>query len=190
MIPSAIPVPDGIPLPYHSEVRGTSSGYIGLVRGTGNPLSSFAAVYWHGGIDFFAGADAGRDWDISPGSRRRMIFLQKCVRWAWAAFAFQRQMADQYQVRGPFRAILGVADTAGSVLGHFGAGWSEPDNFQSTVALEQQVLLLEDLSELPDETGIKEMAIRFGTRLDLAFGGRGKRHLDRIGPEAGQLNLR
>src|SRR6266705_1315183 len=85
VIPKAVPVPDGSELPYHSEVRGTSSGYIGLFRGNDGRLPSFDAGCWHGGVDFFAGVEASRDWNISPGSPRRVIFLQKCVRWVWAA---------------------------------------------------------------------------------------------------------
>lgn len=190
VIPRAVTVPDGSELPYHSQVRGTSSGYIGLINGNDGRLASFDAVYWHGGVDFFAGVDGGWEREISTGSRRRVIYLQKCVRWVWAAFAFQRQIVDKYQVAGPFRAILSVADTAGAVLGHLGAGWPEPTAFDSPMALEQHVMLFEDLAEWPDEAGVKEMAIRFGARLDLAFGGTGIRHLDRTGPESGQFNLR
>jgi hypothetical protein len=46
------------------------------------------------------------------------------------------------------------------------------------------VLFLDDLDVWPDETGIQDIVIHFGARLDLAFGGGGKRHLDRTGPEA------
>ena len=35
-----------------------------------------------------------------------------------------------------------------------------------------------------------ELALRFGARLDLAFGGPGERHLDRAGPEQGRFNPR
>ena len=85
-----------------------------------------------------------------------MIFLHQCVAWIWAAFAFQRQIADQFQVPGPFRAIVGLADTAGAVLSAFGAGWPEPTLYDAPEALEQQVLLFEDLTEWPDEAGVKE----------------------------------
>lgn len=190
VIPRTVAVPNGSELPYHSNVRGTSSGYIGFFNGDDGRFRSFDAVYWHGGIDFFAGADAGWKREIAPDSYRRVIDLQKCLRWAWAALAFQRQVVDQYQVVGPFRAILGVADTAGAFLRHFDAGWLEPDDFDQSTALEDHVLLHEDLDEWPDETGIKDMVIHFGVLLDLAFGGNGKRHLDGTGPETGQLNLR
>jgi hypothetical protein len=59
VIPAAVTLPGGYPLPYHNEVRGTSSGYIGLVSGDDGRLRRFDAVYWHGGVDFFAGDDAG-----------------------------------------------------------------------------------------------------------------------------------
>jgi hypothetical protein len=110
--------------------------------------------------------------------------------WAWAAFSLQRQIVDQYQLSGPFRAVLGVADTSGAVLGHFGADWREPEAFDDSRALEHRVLLLVDLTDWPDEAGVRDMAIRFGARLDLAFGGNGRRHLDHTGPRAGQLNFR
>jgi hypothetical protein len=190
VIPAAVTLPGGYPLPYHNEVRGTSSGYIGLVSGDDGRLRRFDAVYWHGGVDFFAGDDAGLKTEISPGSCRKVIYLQKCMRWAWAALAFQRQIIHQYHVAGPFRVIFGVADTAGAVLRHFAAGWSEANYLDQSTALEDHVLFLDDLDVWPDETGIQDIVIHFGARLDLAFGGGGKRHLDRTGPEAGQLNLR
>jgi hypothetical protein len=43
------------------------------------------------------------------------------------------------------------------------------------------VLLLENLPEWPDAAGVEAVALRFGARLDLAFGGSGERHLDRTG---------
>ena len=119
-----------------------------------------------------------------------MIFLQGCLRWAWAAFAFERQIVDQYRM-DLFRAIVGVADTADAFLRDLGAGWTDqPDGFDQPRAFEDHMLLLEDLDEWPDDAGIKDMVTRFGARLDLAFCGNGKRHLDRTGPEEGQLNLR
>lgn len=35
----------------------------------------------------------------------------------------------------------------------------------------------EDLETWPDEKGVEELALRFGARIDLAFGGNGTRHL-------------
>lgn len=189
VIPRAVALPNGRELPYHSGMRGTSGGYVGFMRGDGR-WRSFDAVYWHGGVDFFAGVEGGIERQTSDNSRRRVIYLTSCIVWAWAAFDFQRQIVERFQVPGPFRAILGVADTAGAVLSALGAGWPEPDRFNPLVAVEQQVLLLEDVGEWPDEAGVKEMVLRFGARLDLAFGGTGGRHLDRVGPETGNLNLR
>jgi hypothetical protein len=40
----------------------------------------------------------------------------------------------------------------------------------------------------PDEKGSEELALRFGARVDLAFGGPGTRHLDRDGSETGRFN--
>jgi len=34
------------------------------------------------------------------------------------------------------------------------------------------------------------LALRFGARVDLAFGGPGERHLDRVGPETGRFTPR
>ena len=122
-----------------------------------------------------------------------MIFLRKTVGWAWAAFDLQRQMVERFGIAGPFRVILAVADTAGAVLGMLGAGWAEPRSagmLGLPTAIEPRVLLLEDLDEWPDEKGAMELALRFGARLDLAFGGPGERHLDRAGPEQGRFNPR
>lgn len=57
-------------------------------------------------------------------------------------------------------------------------------------AVEPHVLLLEDLAEWPDAAGIEALALRFGPRLDLAFGGSGERHLDRTGPDTGKFRPR
>ena len=89
--------------------------------------------------------------------------------------------------------MLGVADTAGAVLGNLGAGWPEPGPaslFGVPTAIEPRGLLVEDLAEWPDEKGVEELALRFGARVDLAFGGSGQRHLNRAGQETGRFNPR
>jgi hypothetical protein len=193
MIPKVITLPGGVQLPYHGTVRGTSSGYAGFTTGDGGRWQSFAAVLWHGGVDVFLGTQGGRMWEVSRGSRLLVIFLGRCIGWAWAAFDLQRQMVERYEIPGPYRAILGLAGTAGATLGNVGAGWAEPgspDAWDLPMAIEPRVLLLEDLARWPDEQGVEELALRFGARVDLAFGGSGQRHLDRVGPETGKFTPR
>lgn len=195
VIPQPIAVPSSRELPQHGTVRGTSSGYVAVpYSGEDGPWRSFVAVHWHGGVDLFLGNQGGREWDLPPGSRRRVIYLQIAVDWAWAAFGLQREMVERFTVGGPFRAILAVAHTSGASLGTFGAGWSEPRSTgfwgDQPTAVEQHVLLLEDLAEWPDATGVEALGLRFGARLDLAFGGCGERHLDRTGPDAGKFRPR
>ena len=191
VIPKVITLPGGGgQFPYHETVRGTSSGYVGCTTGDGNRWQSFNAVLWHGGVDVFPGIYGGRTWDVRPGSPRRVIYLRRCVGWAWAAFDLQRQMVERHGIAGPYRLILGIADTAGALLGNVGAGWAEPGSpgvCDLPTAIEPRVLLLEDLAEWPDEEGVEELGLRFGARMDLAFGGPGTRHLDRTGPEAGKF---
>jgi hypothetical protein len=101
-------------------------------------------------------------------------------------------MVERYEVAGPFRAIVAVANTAGAVLGQLGAGWNEPGAasiFGAPTAIESRVLLVEDVAEWPDEKGVEEMALRFAARVDLAFGGPGTRNLD-CGPEPGRFTPR
>ena len=193
VVPKVITLPDGRQFPYHGAVRGTSSGYVGYTTGDDGRWQNFAALHWHGGVDFFLGTEGGRDWEYPSGSRGRVYFLQKCVGRAWAAFDLQRRMAEQFEIAGPFRAILAIANTTGAVLGYLGAGWPEPGSaslFGQPNAIEPRVLLVEDLDEWPDEKGVKELALRFGARVDLVFGGPGERHLDHAGPEAGRFNPR
>ncbi len=97
-------------------------------------------------------------------------------------------MVGRFAVGGPFRAIVAVAHASGASLRMFGAGWPEPGS-QST-GVEQHVLLQEDLAEWPDAAGVEALALRFGARLDLAFGGPGERHLDQTGQDAGKFRPR
>jgi hypothetical protein len=190
VIPKVMTLPGGVQFPYHGTVRGTSSGYVGCTTGDDDRWQSFSAVLWHGGVDVFPGTHGGRTWEVRPGSPRRVIYLRRCVGWAWAAFDLQRQMVERYGVAGPYRVILGIADTAGALLGNVGAGWAEPGApgvWDLPTAIEPRVLLLEDLAEWPDEKGVEELALRLGARVDLAFGGPGTRHLDRTGPDAGKF---
>ena len=134
------------------------------------------AVYWYGGVDFFLGDQGGRDRDMEfpPGSRQRVVYLQKAVGWAWAAFDLQREMVERFTVGGPFRTIVAVAHASGAILGIFGARQPYPGStgfWDQPTAVEQHVLLLEDLAEWPDTVGVEALALRFGARLDLAFGG-------------------
>ena len=193
IIPKVITLPAGVQLPYHGTVRGTSSGYVGFTTGDGSRWQSFDAVLWHGGVDVFLGTQGGRMREAGPGSRLLVIFLRRCIGWAWAAFDLQRRMVERYGVAGPYRVILGIANTAGATLANVGAGWAEPgspDGWDLPTAIEPRVLLLEDLADWPDEKGIEEMALRFGARVDLAFGGSGQRHLDRAGPDTGRFTPR
>ena len=190
VIPKVLTLPGGVQLPYHGTVRGTSSGYVGFTAGDGGRWQSFDAVLWHGGVDVFLGTQGGRIWEVSSGARLLVIFLRRCIGWAWAAFDLQRQMVERYEIPGPYRVVLGIAGTAGAALGNVGAGWAEPgspDSWDLPMAIEPRVLLLEDLTRWPDEQGVKELALRFGARVDLAFGGSGQRHLDRLGPESGRF---
>jgi hypothetical protein len=193
VIPQLITGPCGGQLLHQGTARGTSSGYVAVPHsGEARLWRSFAAVHWHGGVDFFLGDYGGheRDFPPTPGTRQRVIYLQVAVGWAWAAFDLQREMIERFTVGGPFRAIVAVAHTSGAVLGGFGSGWSEPGSagfWDQPTAVEQHVLLLEDLAEWPDAAGIEALALRFGARLDLAFGGSGGRHLDRAGPGAGKF---
>jgi hypothetical protein len=120
-----------------------------------------------------------------------VIFLRRAVGWACAAFDLQRQMVERYPVAGPFRAIVAIADTAGAVLGAVGAGCAEPTSagvWDAPVAIEPRMLLVEDMETRPADKGAEELALRFGARVDLAFGGPGTRHLDRDAPETGRFN--
>lgn len=190
VVPNVMTLPGGVQFPRHETVRGTSSGYVGFTTGADGRWQSFSAVLWHGGVDLFAGTHGGRTWEVSPGSRRVVIFLRRCVGWAWAAFDLQRQVAERYGVAGPFRVIIGIAGTTGAVLGNVGTGWAEPGTpggWDPPTAVEPCVMLAEDFPQWPDEQGTGELALRFGARVDLAFGGPGQRHLDRTGPEAGRF---
>jgi len=194
IIPQAIMLPGGQQLPHHSIVRGTSSGFVGYTPSGGDGRwLSFTAVHWHGGMDFYPGAEGGHDLQQALGPRRRAVFLHRCIGWAWGAFRLQREIIDKFEVPGPFRVILGVADAAGAFLTNLGAGWDNPWSasiYGGEAALESRVLLLEDLAEWPDGEGTEELALRFGARLDLAFGGTGERHLDRTGPAPGTFTPR
>jgi hypothetical protein len=192
VVPQLTRLPRGQQLPYNGLVRGTSSGYVGYTPGEGDRWQEFYAVNWHGGVDFYLGDKGARHWEFAPGSRTRVVFLRECVGSAWGAFDLQRQVNERFQIAGPFRVIVAVADTAGAVLGSLGEGWPEPGSgfFGQTMAIESRVLLSEDLPSWPDEKGVEALALRFGARLDLTFGGPGGRHLNRVGPEAGKFSPR
>lgn len=192
VIPPAITVPGGGQLPANDTVRGASSGYVGYPDpGSGLAWPTFLALHWHGGVDFYLGRLGGQDWDDKRGVRR-LIWLRRTVACASAAFGFQHKIARRYAIAGPFRVVLAVADTASAALGDLGTGWAEPGGPGSPTApaaVDRQVLLHEDLAEWPDSSGAEALALRFGARLDLAFGGGGDRHLDRTGPDEGRFRL-
>lgn len=191
VIPKQVTLPGGGGrFPDHEMVRGTSSGYVGYTIGNSDQWQSFEAVLWHGGVDVFLGTQGGQVYEVHPMLSRLVIYLRRCVGWAWAAFDFQRQMIERYGVAGPYRVILGIGGTAGAMLGNLGAGWAEPgsaDGSNLPTAVEPRILLWEDLTQWPDEQGVEALALRFGARVDLAFGGSGQRHLDRVGPETGKF---
>jgi hypothetical protein len=192
VIPPVISIPDCGQLPGADTVRGTSSGYVRFPDpGRGRPWPRFGAVHWHGGIDFYLGEAGGRDASTAH-DLPRLIWLRRTVAWTWGAFSFQGKIVRRYEVAGPFRAIVGVASTAAAGLADLGTGWAEPGGPgapTAPAAIDQQVLLTQDLAQWPDAAGIKDLALRFGARLDLAFGGPGDRHLDKAGPDAGEFRV-
>jgi hypothetical protein len=193
MVPNPITLPGGLQFPYHGAVRGTSSGYVGYTAGEGGRWQSFHAVHWHGGVDVFLGNQGGRAWEHPGVPRMRVVYLLKCADWAWAAFDLQRRMVERFGIAGPFRAILGVTDTAGAFLATLGAGWLEPGAASllgQPTAIEPRVLLLEDLGKWPDEKGPRNW--RFGSAPGWTWrsAAPGERHLDRTGPEQGRFNPR
>ena len=179
-------------MPDTGIVRGTSSGYVGYPDpGRAGLWPRFFAVHWHGGLDVYLGEAGGQDWDDGRG-QRRLIWLRRTVGWAWGTFGFQQRVIRRFGIAGPYRVIVGIADTASAALGDLGTGWSDPGGPASPdapAAVDQQVLLHEDLPEWPDAAGVQALAMRFGARLDLSFGGPGERHLDRAGPDAGRFRL-
>jgi hypothetical protein len=102
------PAEGGAQLPYHGTVCGTSSGYVGFTTGDGDRWQSFTAVLWHGGVDVFLGTQGGRMRGVSPGSRLLVIFLRRCIGWAWAAFDLQRQMVERYEIPGSVPGTAGL----------------------------------------------------------------------------------
>jgi hypothetical protein len=186
VIPQLTTLPGGQQLPELEQVRGTSSGYVRYpYSGDDGLWRSFAAVHWHGGVDCFLGNGGGHEWEVPAGRRQRVVYLLQSIAWAQAAFDLQRQIIERFPVAGPFRAILGVAHTYGASLVNFGDGWPEPRPsafWDQPTAVERHVLLVEDVSEWPDTARAEDLALRFGARLDLAFGGPGRRHLNRTTP--------
>ncbi len=109
VMPKVITLPFGGQLPSHGTVRGTSSGYVGFTSGSGGQWRSFDALLWHGDVDVFLGAEGGRTSEISPGSRRRVIFLRmyaerhsvtgaEGVPQAERQFAWEERLADERDV--------------------------------------------------------------------------------------------
>jgi hypothetical protein len=190
IIPPYIEMPGGSTSPASGVIRGTSSGYVGYPDpGKGHPWPRYIALHSHGGVDFYLGSLGGQDADEQR-ELPRLIWLRRGIAWAWGAFTFQQHVARRHGIAGPFRAIIGVAGAAGAALGDLGTGWAEPGgpgSPKTPTAVEPQVLLHEDVPSWPDAAGLEALALRFGARLDLAFGGPGQRHLDKDGPEAGRF---
>jgi hypothetical protein len=190
IIPPYLTMPGAEQSPHTGVIRGTSAGYVAYPDpGKGLPWPRFVAVRWHGGIDVYLGSLGGQEADEQR-ELPRLIWLRRSIAWTWGAFTFQQKVARRYSVAGPFRAIVAVAGTTGAALGDLGTGWAEPGGPGSPKtpnAVESQLLLHEDLPEWPDAAGTEALAMRFGARLDLAFGGSGQRHLDKSGPDEGRF---
>lgn len=98
VLPSVVSLPSGIQLPRHPYVRGTASGYVAHAHSREDGLwTSFMALHWHGGVDFFLGDEGARDGSFW-GTQRRVIFLHRSVGWAWGAFDLQRQAIERFSV--------------------------------------------------------------------------------------------
>jgi hypothetical protein len=102
VVPQLATLPGGEQLPQLEQVRGTSSGYVRYpYSGDNGRWRSFAAVHWHGGVDFFLGNQGGHEWEVPGGRRQRVVYLLQSIAWAQAAFDLQRRIIEQFPAAGP-----------------------------------------------------------------------------------------
>jgi len=156
------------------------------VRKTGPGWSTYLALHRHGGVEVGTV-------DTYEAGDRRCFRLIRTVGLLWIALDHQVDAAERFGIEGPWEVTLALHDTEGCLLGEFGEGWAEPSRtvrpqapcFDANVVVRKE---LETFPRAPEP--IRDLAFRFGGRIDDAWGVRQRRFLDHRGEREGEFSAR
>lgn len=167
------------------QTRVTSDAVVRFSSHNEGEWNRYLAVHRHGGVELALSDASGLRRDDKP----TVFYLRHTVAHLWDALHLQEQLLTEHTVVGPFEVVLGLPDTAGSVLGHVAQGWAEPSDFmhRPSTCLEDHVLIRLEFAELPPA---KEIAMVLAERIDNAWGSTSKRFLARQGEQEGHFDTR
>ena len=153
------------------------------------PWRAFFALHRPGALDVAFSDSFGRAHDNA-----KSFHLIGLVGRIWAASARYSAFIERWKIEGPFEVTLGLRGTNGAQLGGVGEGWLDPlqGGFRSEGlprCLEPNVLLRDELDEWPTG-GERELAFRFGSWIEEAWGMKERRFLARTGEYAGRFDAR
>jgi hypothetical protein len=198
------PESDAVPLDHETlawlkEPRGPSTGsypsWGSQERATSNALvlydqyredrgwTRYLALHRHGGIEAGLGRLTYQIDDV------RIFHLQSIVGAVWRAAAVQAEVAERWQVRGPFELTVAIPTSGGAALGGFGEGWASPGRglWEFRRCIEDKLLLRLEGDEAFEPA---QCARQVGDRLEQAFGTVMRRHLAHTGEYEGRLDPR
>jgi hypothetical protein len=142
----------------------------------------YLALHRHGGLE--AGITTLTQ---VHGGDRRLFALRHIAGLMWIVAALQREVAERWNVNGPWQVSLALRNTVGAGLTMFAEGWDErypwfADRAQGCT--ESHVLHTWELADLDPEA----LGLDAGCRVENSFGSVQQRHVARTGPRAGMFD--
>jgi hypothetical protein len=109
----------------------------------------------------------------------------------WTFIDFYRAALNRYSVLGPWELTVALRETQGAHLGNFAEGWAEPwDSFSDLAPCQESQLLWRiELQSWPGQEAARDLALRFGSWLDNAWGVFETRAIARTGLAAGTFDI-
>jgi hypothetical protein len=165
----------------------TSGAAVRCVALSDGNWDSYLALCRHGGLEMGMGPEGAAERD-----GRRIFWLTRIVGRVWAALHVYRDVAQRFELSGPWECSLALLKTRGGSLGNFGEGWLEyPDpGANPRVCQEANLLWRGEADEWLHPEELRQMAFRMGAWVEDSWGMETRRFLAHRGPLAGQFDVK
>ena len=131
--------------------------------------------------------------DVTFGDDPDGFLLIQLVGRIWISATRYAAAVEKFDLKGPFRAVLGLRGTDNTALGGLANGWAEPwsgmyDFDEIPRCAEPNILLSLELGRWPTGEAIGHLAFMLGDWIEDSWGMEKRRYVARIGELEGEFD--